>query len=67
MKYETCDAEADWTWYEGGQRVGMCHRHIGYAWLFARLHNGPARPVARIRENPASLGSRKSQVIRTKV
>jgi hypothetical protein len=67
LKFEDCDADADWTWYEGGRRVGMCHQHIGHAWLFASYRNGGARPVTRITQNPAAFGSQKSKVIKPKV
>jgi hypothetical protein len=65
VKIETCDDVADWTWYERGRRVGMCNNHIKEAFLFTPTRYGGAAPLARLRENPASFGSRKSKIIRT--
>lgn len=67
LKFEDCDEDADWTWYEGGRRVGMCHKHIGHAWLFARLAWRAGIPIVRISENPAAFNARKSQVVKPKV
>lgn len=66
VKTETCDAEADWRWYEGGRRVGMCAKHIPEAFLFTPTRYGIV-PLARLTQNPAAFGAHKSKIIRLKV
>jgi hypothetical protein len=66
VKTETCDQDVDWTWYEGGRRVGMCAKHIREAFLSVPTRYGTT-PAVRISQNPASFSSRKSKIIRAKV
>lgn len=67
IKYESCDAEADWVWYREGRQVGACQDHVREYWLFASRGDGRGRPIVPTSANIEAYKAHKSKIARNKV